>query len=197
MKPELQLSDADRARVRAEEIFRSEVRAELEQRKQPSRGARLLEFLNQPVILWLLSSVVVGLISWQYTRWEERQSQQQQTQAEIRNLDLEVHGRLRRAADRLSNARNIVGVREAVRMLDEPSGMFVNLGQRNMENLLVSLIWLMPEGETASLEAARTGYRELQAIVARPEEDQDVKQTIELVRTKYIDGTFAIRHWRK
>jgi hypothetical protein len=193
----LHLSDDDRARVRAEEIFRSEVRSQLANRERPSRGARLLEFLNQPVILWLLSSVVVGLISWQYTRWEERQAQQRQIQAEVRNLDLEIHGRLRRAADRLLNARNVVGVREAIRMLDEPSGMFVDLGQRNMENLLVSLVWLIPEGETASLEAARTGYQDLQQIAARPEEGQDVSQTIELVRTKYLDGAFAIRRWRR
>jgi hypothetical protein len=193
----LHLSEDDRARIRAEEIFRSEVRSQLESGSQPSRGARLLKFLNQSFILWLLSTVVVGLISWQYTRWEERQSQQRQTQTEIRNLDLEIHGRLRRAADRLSSARNMVGVSEAIRMLDQPSGMFVELGQRNMENLLVSLIWLMPEGQTASLEAARTGYQDLQRIAAQPEESQDVSQTIKLVRTKYLDGAFAIRHWRR
>lgn len=193
----LHLSDEDKARLRAEEVFRHEIRSELEKaRKQRSRGERLLAFLNAPVILWLLSTIVVGLITWQYTRWEERQTQQQQVQAEIRNLDLEIHGRLRRAADRLSSARDIVGIREAIRMLDEASGTFPEMGQRNMENLLVSLIWLMPEGEAAALETARTGYRELQEMAAAPEEAQDVKQTIARVRTKYFDGAFAIRRWR-
>lgn len=193
----LQLSDDDRARVRAEEIFRAEIRSRLENKQPPGRGARLLGFLNQPVILWLLSSVVVGLISWQYTRWEERQSQQRQAQAEIRNLDLEIRGRLQRAAGRLSSAKNMVGVRETIRMLDEPSGMFVELGQRNMENLLVSLTWLLPEGQATALDGARTGYRDLQRIAAQPEESQDINQTIELVRTKYLDDRFAIRRWRE
>lgn len=193
----LHLSEDDRARLRAEEVFRHEVRSELEHsRKQPGRVERLLKFLNQPVILWLLSSVVVGLITWQYTRWEERQAQQRQVQAEVRNLDLEIHGRLRRAADRLSSARDIVGVREAIRMLDMPSGMFPEMGQRNMENLLISLIWLMPVGQTEPLESARTGYRDLQQIASQPEESQNADQTIELVRTKYFDGVFAIRRWR-
>ncbi len=197
MQRGLHLSEDDRARLRAEEVFRHEVRSELEHsRKQPGRVERLLKFLNQPVILWLLSSVVVGLITWQYTRWEERQAQQRQVQAEVRNLDLEIHGRLRRAADRLSSARDIVGVREAIRMLDMPSGMFPEMGQRNMENLLISLIWLMPVGQTEPLESARTGYRDLQQIASQPEESQNADQTIELVRTKYFDGVFAIRRWR-
>lgn len=193
----LHLSDEDKARVRAEEVFRHEVRSELEKAKdQPGRGERLLAFLNEPVILWLLSSIVVGLITWQYTLWQERQAQRQQVQAEVRNLDLEIHGRLRRAAERLSSARDMVGVREAIRMLDEPSGTFPDLAQRNLENLLISLTWLMPEKETAALQAARQGYQELQTIAGQPDEAEDARQTIERVRTKYFDGVFAIRRWR-
>jgi hypothetical protein len=195
----LHLSDEDKARVRAEEVFRHEIRSELEKAKdQPSRGERLLAFLNEPVILWLLSSIVVGLITWQYTLWQERQAQRQQVQTEVRNLDLEIHGRLRRAAERLSSASDMVGVREAIRMLDEPSGTFPEMAPRNFENLLISLTWLMPEKETAPLEAARRGYLELQALAGQADDVDDAlaRDTIERVRTKYFDGVFAIRRWR-
>jgi hypothetical protein len=48
-------------RLREEEIFRQEVRKELEQVSQVRRS-RVLTFLNTSLGLWLLSTIVVGFL---------------------------------------------------------------------------------------------------------------------------------------
>lgn len=61
------LTDEEKARLRAEETFRDEVRRHLENEK-PRRtlGARLWDALNSAIVLWLLSSVVVGSLTCYY-----------------------------------------------------------------------------------------------------------------------------------
>ena len=66
------LPDDVKARLRAEEVVREKVR-----RKQ--RGK--LCWLNQPIVIWGLSSVVLGTISFVYTRVNEN------TQKELRNYE--------------------------------------------------------------------------------------------------------------
>jgi len=68
------ISEEDRARIRAEEIFRDEVRASLNVRESSTRMARLWKLLNSSFAIFLLSSVVLSGVSFQYQRWVASQT---------------------------------------------------------------------------------------------------------------------------
>lgn len=70
------LPKPDRERIRAEEIFREEVRAELQIATPPTWRARIWIILNSSFAIFLLSTVVLGAISWQYQRWVSSQTRQ-------------------------------------------------------------------------------------------------------------------------
>ena len=190
-----QLSEAERRRIRSEEIFRAEVKEVL--RKPAPAASRTSQFfaaLNRPLGLWFLSSVVLSALGWAYASWEEDRAARAQARAEITRLDIEIYGRLRQSAQRLEAATNAVGLREAVEMLNEGSGIFPEFEKRSFEGLLLTLQWLVPEDERAEIETARQAWQELQRL--RNVSAQEAADAIEQARRDYINGSFAIRRWR-
>ena len=51
---------------------------------------RLLRTLNEPFVLWLLSSVVVGLVSWQYAEIQKNSVEQRLEEQALRRARLEL-----------------------------------------------------------------------------------------------------------
>jgi hypothetical protein len=89
----MSLSEEEMKRIKAEEIFRQEIRAQLEKAK-PSRTKteKAWEFLNSAFGVWVLSTVIVGLITLAYTihldsvkKEGERKERSQKLEAEINN----------------------------------------------------------------------------------------------------------------
>jgi hypothetical protein len=187
----LQLSAEARRRIRAEEVFRKEVQREL--RPEESWPIKVSALLNKPLTLWLLSSVFLGGLSWAYANWEEHRAARAETRAETRKLDIEVDGRLRRASTRLESAQNTVGLRDAIEMLDEGTGIFPELENRSLEGLLTQLTWLVPDEEKSKLENARKAYNELQQI--RATGSDDAAEIIARVKRDYFNGYLGIREW--
>lgn len=70
------LPEPDRERIRAEEIFREEVRAALQNATPHTWRGRIWKFLNSSFAIFLLSSVFLGAISWQYQRWVSNQTRE-------------------------------------------------------------------------------------------------------------------------
>lgn len=79
------------AEIRAEEQFRHMVREELERARPPKSP---WGFLNAPLFLWFLSSVVLASISFLYARHDEQQRKSQELQTVLRRLDAEMAIRL-------------------------------------------------------------------------------------------------------
>jgi hypothetical protein len=61
------LSADDKERIRLEEIYRDEVRHGLD----PKSQSATMKFLNSPFGLYLLSTVLIGIVSFSYSRWKE------------------------------------------------------------------------------------------------------------------------------
>lgn len=102
-----ELAETDRVRVRAEEIFRNEVRRSLE--VPPGRASRLLRALNSPFTLWLLSTVVVAGGTAFYSQWREARSKENARVEDVSRLDMEISYRFSRvigAAKEVSDAIN-------------------------------------------------------------------------------------------
>jgi len=80
--------------IRAEEIFRDEVRRSLD--GPISRAEKLGAFLNSPLGLFLLSAVFLSSLSAFATHWYEAQQKKAATSETVRRLDIEIGHRLER-----------------------------------------------------------------------------------------------------
>ena len=100
-------SEADRARIRAEEIFRAEVQQEFAaSRPAPTGLARAVAFLNTSLGMWVLGTVVLGSITFAYSNIQKSiETTRQEAVAEAvradreRRLVSEIDSRIRRLVD--------------------------------------------------------------------------------------------------
>jgi hypothetical protein len=90
----LQLSAADIERIRAEEIYRDEVRREIEDRRAHGVGSRTWAFLNSAFGLWLLTTVVVSIGTWGFTEWRNAREMSRENDRAIVSLNREIAVRL-------------------------------------------------------------------------------------------------------
>ena len=101
------LSDQDKEHIRQEEIFREEVRGLLNKEdKATTFRAKCWRFVNTSFGIWLLSTVVVGLVSWGYANWSEAKQNDAKSKESIRKLDLELFARISNFENLLETATN-------------------------------------------------------------------------------------------
>ncbi len=150
------LTDDERQRIRFEEVFRSEVRQELEKRnRRGSRRTRWVAFLNTGLGLWILSTLAVGTISWGYGEWSRYQQGKEAKQELIRKVDLEIAVRLRYFDSLISNADNLRAFYDALRGLEQPAWLvrglpntvFPEFSERSFRSLLWELYTVVPSAE--------------------------------------------------
>lgn len=97
----------DRKRIYQEEVYRCEIRAQLDKAAQKNTKAerKMWAFVNSAFFLWFLSSVVLGSISFSYAKWDKQreiESEQRKRAAlaeqeniqRTRKLDSEISSRL-------------------------------------------------------------------------------------------------------
>jgi hypothetical protein len=78
-------------RIRAEEIFRDEVRKQL---KGPSVATgRVFELLNKPFVIWALSSLILAGVTALYAAWQGHQTEAKKRGDMIEKLDFEIDAR--------------------------------------------------------------------------------------------------------
>lgn len=90
------LTDSQKAEIRDEEIYRYEVREELEKAFPPwqRRGRLAWEVLNSSFALWFLSSVVVAIATTAYTSWAGGRATEASRIETERRLDVELSSRV-------------------------------------------------------------------------------------------------------
>ena len=87
------VSDEQRRRIIQEEEFRR-VTAERMEREHGSRLSRFARQLNSPIMLWLLSTVVVGLISLGYKNWQDEKLKRAQEEEHKSKTSAELYYRV-------------------------------------------------------------------------------------------------------
>jgi hypothetical protein len=92
------LSDEDKARIRLEEIYRNQVRKEVEQK---TRWKHVWEILNGSFCLWAMSTIVLSFGTWLYTRYTEAADKRRQSHHLATMLDIELKFRLIKFRDEL------------------------------------------------------------------------------------------------
>jgi hypothetical protein len=168
------LTDEDRQRIRAEEIYRAEIRAELESTEPAgSHPHRVWRFFNAPVGLWLLSSVTISVLTWGYTAWTEQREEQAQHAEALRRLDTEATARLRSALTLLQQPPQPESPAAALMMLNRPAdlpmatGVFPEFEKRTFYSLLWELRSVAPPPDQASLSQAIRAAEHLPEMMAR------------------------------
>src|SRR5437868_1763940 len=81
------LTPRKKERIKSEEEYRAKIQSTL---SENSAKNRIWTFLNSAIFLWILTTIVVGLLSWGYTQLQEMR----QNAEEIHKLDIEVDARL-------------------------------------------------------------------------------------------------------
>jgi hypothetical protein len=90
------LTAAQQAGIRAEEIYRSQVRQELDAKEAETKSgaSRLWTALNSSFVLWLLSSVVLSGLAACYTAWQNYHAKTKANRELIEKLDTEISNRI-------------------------------------------------------------------------------------------------------
>lgn len=154
-------------RIRAEELFRLAVRAELTGKTANPRTVttKCNEFLNSAFGLWFLSTIAVGLISFAYAEFSSTQKQIAERQEKISALDSEITGRLIQweALTRRSTAKTPLEYNAALELLllppsatnSQPARIFEVVPanrDRSLVSVLMELYGLVPQSERTELE---------------------------------------------
>jgi|ERR1700680_1941589 len=88
------LTNAQKERIREEEVYRLEVRRALESQARPSHSTRLLAILNSGLGLFLLSTIFVSGFSWCYTEIASAAAKRAALEETGSKLRLELANRL-------------------------------------------------------------------------------------------------------
>jgi hypothetical protein len=94
----------EKERIRQEEIFRQEIRTELEKKGVSGKG--LWKFVNSAFGLWLLSSVVIAGFTFLYSAWDKNEQEKRSQRSERRRIETEVQARINQARNLQSGASN-------------------------------------------------------------------------------------------
>jgi hypothetical protein len=102
------LTPKQKAAIRAEEVFREEIRNEFASAKRhQQRGRKLWDVLNSSLIIWFLTSIVVAVISWKISDAalnRERRETLRRLKWEVYNNGIEFEDAIKRAWTRLEYA---------------------------------------------------------------------------------------------
>lgn len=86
----------DRKRIYQEEVYRYEVRAQLDKvdKKKNKEAGKIWAFVNSTLFLWFLSSIVLGIISFSYAKWDRQREIEREQRERAEKLDTEISSRL-------------------------------------------------------------------------------------------------------
>jgi hypothetical protein len=95
------MREEDRVRIEEEEMVRERARQILaderqrREREQQSKVKKTWAFLQTPLVIWFLSSVLVALVAFGYKQYQTKQTADRQHKETISNMNSEVATRLR------------------------------------------------------------------------------------------------------
>jgi hypothetical protein len=88
------VNEQEQNRIRQEELFRAQVRLDLERQQTGEKQSGVWIFLNSAFGLFLLSTVAVGVISTSYAYLQEALSARSASRSEIERIEIEIVNRL-------------------------------------------------------------------------------------------------------
>jgi hypothetical protein len=175
------LTEEEKSRIRAEEIFRDEVRRELETKQPPSRAQKIWTFLNSSLALWFLSSVVLAGLTTAVTSYQARHTEHLRKAESERRLDTEI-------SSRIGLALRVVRVQQAqvARGGAPPDGYPYGTAIAYLDNSFANTPWdfsIYPEYKARPFRSLISE----RASIANPSERFDLKEAM-AIYDKLMDG---------
>lgn len=173
-KKEYILSDEEKMHFKAEETFRYEVRKSLEKKEKKTFWRKVWELINSAFGLWLLSTVIVGLVASSYSDIRAKNEAATKNIETMRKLSTEISSRLQMfkvslmqlSPDRYYNysyvqlAHMIDGtgiIDKGSVSQDRPIFVFPEFQDRTMQSLLFEMERLTKdEKQAATIKEGRT-----------------------------------------
>ncbi len=147
---------------------------------------KLWKIINQPVIIWFLSTIAVGIITFSYNKNEELRRNRKLNKLKINSIDLEISSRLKFYF--LQRSKETL-IDDALLILDKPtkydysSGVYPEYAERSIRSLIVELSTLVSNNEREELEIPLRATYELAEVYLIYNREYRKKPTIEL---KYL-----------
>ncbi|HEX8163988.1 MAG TPA: hypothetical protein VF538_19110 [Pyrinomonadaceae bacterium] len=214
------LTDEDKERIRLEELYRHEVAKELGKKK--SKWEDISAFVNSAVFIWFLSSVVLGLISFAYTKWESgREDERRKHEQELklaqenkliaRKLDAEIASRLSYFATQSMRPNETTVINKIVVGLEKPSAIdypinvFPEYANRSLRSLLWELLQVVPDNEAGEIRLAYDKSKILYSIyladfqrASQAKTGQSNRGLLEIIKNLLsIRQAFDLERWGK
>jgi hypothetical protein len=179
------LTNKDKNHIRLEETFRLKAQKQLETQVSHDSGRRdAWTFVNSAFFLWFLSTVLIGTISFLYTRWDNHREVQRRidTQKQLadqekaltaRKLDTEISSRLRfvngifETEDSFPQDQKLIKILfilEKPSAIEYPVNVFPEYAERSFQSLLWELKQVVPEEKNKELKVAYEKSKELTSI---------------------------------
>lgn len=178
------LLDEEKDHIRAEEIFRLEVRRKIEgESPKDSRGKRLWSLLNSSFALWFLSSVVLAGLTAAFTSYQRQNSERLRRSEVERRLNTEISSRisddllaLRLEQKRIENGQadsvssvysfacDYLNNRYAYGTKSYDFSVYPEYEQRRFRSLLFELSVVADRSMLSALRDAEASYRQLEDL---------------------------------
>ncbi len=180
------LTEEEMDKIKSEEIYRDEIRKKLNENDDKSFGTKSWKFINSSFGIWLLSTVVVGLIVYFYNDNKLKNEIAANNAASIQKLETEISNRLQQFKLALSNqepSKIYYQKEELAYMVDgvlisdgtlaqkKPIYIFPEYKERTMNSLLYEIGRLTKDKEQIStITEARTILGRIKSTILKMED---------------------------
>jgi hypothetical protein len=160
------LTEPEKDKIRAEEIFRNEVRSSLTEKLSPL--GKFMKFLSSSLGLWILSTLFVTIGGYAFSEYKSSAEANRKKEETIRRLDSEISYRL----TGFRNQPPDVGIEKALFLLERPNDsqnpqyLFLENEKRPLSALLWELIEIVPGKEKSEIRQAYTTVLRFGAVRA-------------------------------
>jgi hypothetical protein len=156
------LDDETKNRIRAEEIYREEVRKDLSYPKSVRK--QIWSLLNSPFGLWFLSSVVLAGLLFAINSLQQSEKERSEVRQTINSLALELQERFSVSATAIEKGSSNNSYSVAIGRLNQATEIFPKFRNRSFASLLQELALVVVKSKKAPVEAARKSAMDLAAI---------------------------------
>ncbi len=101
IKETYKLNDSVKNQIKMEEIYRSEIRQSISSKNEN----KVLDFLNSPLGIWILSTIVIGIITFGYKKYKEKRKIVVENNLKLSRITSEIEFRIKHVDRVMINAR--------------------------------------------------------------------------------------------
>lgn len=170
-------------------------------RQRVDYKARRWERLNSPFMLWVLSTIVVGLVSFGYGKFDDRLKSDSKRRDELRRADAEIASRIDHMDGRLlpparptfDELRNEI----ARAYSGEQGGLYADYRATDIQSLATFVAFsLTTAKEKSEVMTARSAMKQLGDLAVAPRPNEAASQAALVSRAQSLLQAMELSRWR-